>query len=87
MDDAKPVSGVEEAAISKLLTAYARLMRSDLDHASDGPRVFVIMTAPNARVGRVQIVTDLTDEALKRFLQMSLDHHDEAEARLFRLEE
>jgi len=82
--DAPVVSEAEEAAVSKLLTAYALSLRADLLHASDGPRVFVILTSANGRVGRFQFATDLSDEDLKRLLREVLENHEVDRDTLFR---
>lgn len=57
--DKPPMSDTEAEAVGTLLQAYKRSLVDDLSRASDGDRVFVIITAPTGRPGSAHLCTDM----------------------------
>ena len=57
--EAGAMSDAEADAVGKLLQAYKRILAKDLARASDGGRMFVVITAPKGRQGSAHFVTNM----------------------------
>jgi hypothetical protein len=79
-------SEAELGAVTKLVVAYSRILAKDLAEASDGPRVFLIITAPSMRGGECLVMGNVDDEEIDRFLEFVLKHQGTTTREIFELE-
>lgn len=64
----RPESEAESAAVSRLLKAYSRALAKDLNDASDGPRAFLLITAPLDRSGKMLVVSNSSGGDFAEFM-------------------
>ena len=73
----------EHAAVSRLLRAYARSLAKDLNEASEGPRAFLLITAPLDRGGKMMVVSNSSGGDFAEFVAAALTaletHPEDAE--------